>query len=69
MTIAELATQLRVSRPTAYRLVRANLIPGGFQITGARGQWRVNRDTIEEWIADQINGRTAAEETKRPQQN
>ena len=51
LTLVELAEELGVSQAQAYALVRSGDLPA--MRVGGRGQWRVARDRLEEWIAQQ----------------
>ena len=46
LTIEELATYLRISRSTLYKLVQEGRLPG--QKVGKR--WRFHRGAIDEWL-------------------
>lgn len=50
LTIAELATHLRVHPTTIYRLLREGRIPG-FRVGSA---WRFSRGAIEKWERGQL---------------
>lgn len=51
LTVDQVASYLKTSRKTAYRLVRAGSVPG-FRV-GA--QWRVQKSALVSWIAKQIS--------------
>lgn len=51
MTIDEIATYLRVSKETIYKMVQRNQIPG----SKLGGQWRFNRATVDDWLQSQSN--------------
>jgi len=51
LTLADVAEQLNVSGAQAYALVRSGELPG-IKI-GGRGQWRVEADVLESYIARQ----------------
>lgn len=57
LTLSDVAEILNISAHQAYTLVRTGDLPG-IQI-GGRGQWRVERAKLEEYIADAYE-RTAA---------
>mgnify|MGYP001115950731 CR=1 FL=1 len=57
LTLSDVAEILNISTHQAYTLVRTGDLPG-IQI-GGRGQWRVERAKLEEYIADAYE-RTAA---------
>ncbi len=57
LTIDELATYLKVSKSTLYKLVQEGKIPG--QKVGKH--WRFHRDVIEQWL-----GKDTSTERKRP---
>jgi len=50
LTVEHVASYLKTSRKTAYRLVRTGAVPS-FRV-GA--QWRVQRSALVSWIAKQI---------------
>ena len=50
LSLDEVATELAVSRSQAYALVRNGELPA-MQV-GGRGQWRIGRVRLEEWIAE-----------------
>jgi len=50
LTVEHVASYLKTSRKTAYRLVRNGVVPG-FRV-GA--QWRVPRSALVSWIAKQV---------------
>jgi excisionase family DNA binding protein len=50
LTVEQVASYLKTSRKTAYRLVRAGVVPG-FRV-GA--QWRVQKSALVSWIATQV---------------
>ena len=52
MTVEQLAVELRLSESSIYRLLKLRKIPGAMRL-GANGSWRIDRDQIEKWIADQ----------------
>ncbi len=49
LTLADVADVLNISASQAYALVRNNELPA-IKI-GGRGQWRVERDKLEDYIA------------------
>jgi excisionase family DNA binding protein len=53
MTPKDAAKYLSLHLITVYRLVKKGKLPG-FKVGG---QWRFKRDLLDEWIADEINGR------------
>jgi excisionase family DNA binding protein len=57
LTVEEAAARLRVSRPTMYRLVAAELVPA-FRIGGSI---RIDTDELEEWLAGSAVGSTSAD--------
>ena len=52
MTVDQLAETLRISRTSVYRMLKSGELPGAMRLGGA-GSWRIDRDKIEKWIADQ----------------
>ena len=48
-TAQEVASRLRISRSTLYRLCEARLIPA----TRIGGQWRFDADRIDAWLHDE----------------
>jgi excisionase family DNA binding protein len=50
LTIAEVAVELRISRPTAYRLVKEAGLPVVRLIEG--GDLRVDPDDLDQWLSD-----------------
>lgn len=46
LSIEQLATYLKISRSTLYKLVRGGRLPG--QKVGKR--WRFHKDAIDEWL-------------------
>jgi excisionase family DNA binding protein len=44
----EVATRLHISRPTLYRLLAVDMLPGAVRVGG---QWRINSDEFEAWLA------------------
>jgi len=50
LTVRELASLLRISPATIYRLLKAGRIKGAFKIGN---DWRFNKETLEDWIAAQ----------------
>lgn len=48
LTLDDLAEELSVSRSQAYALVRHGGLPA--MKIGGRGQWRIERARLEEWI-------------------
>lgn len=63
LTLADVADVLNISMSQTYALVRSGDLKG-IQI-GGRGQWRVERSKLEEYIADAYQ-RTAANLTDLP---
>ncbi len=55
LTLEEVASYLRISRKTAYRMARSGELPA-FK---AANHWRVRRHELETWIRGQIGGRSA----------
>jgi excisionase family DNA binding protein len=49
LTIDELATYLKISKSTLYKLVQEGKIPG--QKVGKH--WRFRRETIDQWLDDE----------------
>jgi len=52
MTIEEVAEYLRVHPSTVYRLVRQGALPA----VKIGKQWRVDRETLEEWLRGRATG-------------
>jgi excisionase family DNA binding protein len=50
LTVDDVATELKISARQAYALVRSGDLPA--IRVGGRGQWRVERDALEEWIKE-----------------
>jgi excisionase family DNA binding protein len=48
MTLEEVAEYLRLSKKTVYRLIQRRDIPA----VRVSGQWRFDRNTIDEWLSD-----------------
>src|SRR5687768_3246464 len=48
LTVDDVATELKISARQAYALVRSGDLPA-IRI-GGRGQWRVEREALDEWI-------------------
>ena len=48
-TPSEVASRLRISRSTLYRMAEAGLIPA----TRIGGQWRFDPDRIDVWLHDE----------------
>lgn len=57
LSLDDVAEELAISRSQAYALVRNGTLPA--MKVGGRGQWRVERSRLEEWIS------AAHEETVR----
>jgi excisionase family DNA binding protein len=53
MTIDELAKYLRLHTSMVYRMVRLGQIPA----SKIGHQWRFRKDVIDNWIAEQENGK------------
>lgn len=51
ITIEEVASYLKVSKETVYKMAQQNKIPA----TKVGNQWRFNRTTIDKWLQDQGN--------------
>jgi len=51
MTIEEIATYLKVSKETIYKMVQQSQLPA----SKLGNQWRFNRDTIDAWLSAQSN--------------
>lgn len=56
LTVREVATYLKITEKTAYRLASEGKIPG-FKVGGA---WRFRGDEINAWIESQHNSRKRA---------
>ena len=52
LTVDELSEYLHVHRTTIYRLLNEGKLPG-FRVGS---DWRFNREEIERWQRDQMNG-------------
>jgi excisionase family DNA binding protein len=52
MTIEEAAEYLRFHPSTVYRLARQGAIPA----VKVGKQWRIHRQTLDEWVQKQISG-------------
>lgn len=50
LTVEHVASYLKTSRKTAYRLVRTGVVPG-FRVGS---QWRVQKSALVSWIAKQV---------------
>ena len=62
LSVEEVATWLKVTPRTIYRLVRGGKLPG-FK---AGGQWRFSQDMLEVWRADRMTAeRLKAEDQRR----
>lgn len=48
MTLDDVAAELAISHSQAYALVRNGSLPA--MKVGGRGQWRIERTRLEEWI-------------------
>lgn len=48
LTLDDVAEELAISRSQAYALVRNGTLPA--MKVGGRGQWRVERSRLEQWI-------------------
>jgi excisionase family DNA binding protein len=48
LTLDDVADELAISRSQAYALVRNGTLPA--MKVGGRGQWRVERTRLEQWI-------------------
>jgi excisionase family DNA binding protein len=55
LTLDDVAEELAISRSQAYALVRNGTLPA--MKVGGRGQWRVERSRLEQWI-DQAHADT-----------
>ena len=55
MTIEQLATYLKISQSTLYKLVQGGRLPG--QKVGKR--WRFHKDAIDEWLKTSPNPKRA----------
>ena len=56
LTVKEVASLLRVSAQTLYKMLEAGEIPA----VKVGSQWRFDRDKIREWIANQAKAPPAA---------
>ena len=56
LTLDDVAEELAISRSQAYALVRNGTLPA--MKVGGRGQWRVERSRLEQWI-DQAHAHTS----------
>ncbi|PFG37639.1 excisionase family DNA binding protein [Flavimobilis soli] len=63
MTLADVAEQLAIKSDQAYALVRSGELPA-IQI-GGRGQWRVEVDELEKFIARKYDEARQAREKAR----
>ena len=51
MTLEEVASYLRLSKDTVYRMAQSGKIPA----CKVGGQWRFRRDEVEQWLEDHSN--------------
>ncbi len=51
LTIEEIASYLKVSKETIYKMVQHNQIPA----SKLGNQWRFNRETVDAWLKAQSN--------------
>jgi excisionase family DNA binding protein len=63
LTLDDVAEELAISRSQAYALVRNGTLPA--MKVGGRGQWRVERSRLEQWI-DQAHADTQRFVTEHP---
>jgi excisionase family DNA binding protein len=56
LTVEEAAARLRLSRPTMYRLIAAELVPA-FRVGGSI---RIDADELEEWLTGSAVGSSSA---------
>jgi len=63
LTIDELATYLKVSKSTLYKLVQEGKVPG--QKVGKH--WRFKRDVIDRWLDTSIDEETKLSTGNEPQ--
>ena len=63
LTLDDVAEELAISRSQAYALVRNGTLPA--MKVGGRGQWRVERSRLEQWI-DQAHADTQRFVTDHP---
>lgn len=63
LTLDAVAEELAISRSQAYALVRNGSLPG--MKVGGRGQWRVERNRLEQWI-DHVHAETERFVTDHP---
>jgi excisionase family DNA binding protein len=62
LTIDELATYLKVSKSSLYKLVQEGKVPG--QKVGKH--WRFLRSSIDDWLGNNSSGESAKQSTKKP---
>lgn len=63
LTLDDVAAELAISRSQAYALVRNGTLPA--MKVGGRGQWRVERTRLEQWI-EQSHADTAGFVAEHP---
>jgi excisionase family DNA binding protein len=63
LTLDDVAEEVAISRSQAYALVRNGSLPA--MKVGGRGQWRVERTRLEQWI-DRAHAETERFVTKHP---
>lgn len=56
ITVAELATLLRMNEKSVYDLIARGKVPGARKVGGA---WRVHRPTVIDWIAGRATAKKA----------
>jgi excisionase family DNA binding protein len=61
MTLEEVASYLRLSRDTVYRLTQAGTIPAA----KVGNQWRYRKEEVDEWLAKQKHSPGETEDGKQ----
>jgi excisionase family DNA binding protein len=51
LTIDEIATYLKISKETIYKMVQQNQLPA----SKLGNQWRFNREMVDNWLISQSN--------------